>query len=301
MQNRLVIQKNKMRKVIIMKGLPGSGKSTVAKKILLDNPETYKRINRDDLRAMFDNGVTSQANEKFIKKVRDLLITSALQEGKNVVVDDTNLSDKNYNRISQLVKEYNTMFSEDVIVEIEEMNTPLEICIERDAKRENPVGSKVIKQMNNHFFKDSPGYVKQNSSLPKAILCDLDGTLALMNGRNPFDASKCDEDLLNEPVANVLKNYKQLGYKILLVSGREDQYKDPTLRFLEKHGIEFDDLIMRKTKDSRKDSVIKTDIYNEFIKEQYFVEFVLDDRNQVVDMWRNDLKLPCFQVYYGDF
>jgi hypothetical protein len=122
-----------------------------------------------------------------------------------------------------------------------------------------------------------------------------------MNGRNPFDASKCDEDELNNPVANVLRNYKKLGYKILLVSGREDQYREPTLRFLAKHEIGYDALIMRKTKDYRKDSIIKTEIYNEFIKDNYFVEFVLDDRNQVVDTWRNDLKLPCFQVYYGDF
>jgi predicted kinase len=290
-----------MRKVILMKGLPGSGKSTYAKALIDDNPETYKRINRDDLRAMFDNAKTNQANEKFIKKVRDLLITHALEEGKNVIVDDTNLSDKNYNRVSQLVREYNIKFSENVVLEIKEMDTPIEVCIERDSLRENPVGAKVIKQMSNHFFKDSPEYAEQNPALPKALICDLDGTLALMNGRNPFDASKCDEDLLNEPVANVLRNYKQLGYKILLVSGREDQYKTPTLRFLEKYAIEFDDLMMRKSKDSRKDSIIKTEIYNEFIKEKYFIEFVLDDRNQVVDTWRNDLKLPCFQVYYGDF
>nr|WP_258932547.1 hypothetical protein [Flavobacterium oreochromis] len=76
--------------------------------------------------------------------------------------------------------------------------------------------------------------IAQNEALPKAIICDLDGTLALMNGRNPFDASKCDEDLLNVPVANVLKNYHQLGYKILLVSGREDKFQAPTLRFFGK-------------------------------------------------------------------
>jgi histidinol phosphatase-like enzyme len=149
--------------------------------------------------------------------------------------------------------------------------------------------------------KDSPTYSTQNPNLPKAIICDLDGTLCLMNGRNPFNASNCDEDLLNEPVANLLKNYHQLGYKILLVSGREDRFKDPTLRFLEKHNITFDALYMRKSKDQRKDSLIKTEIYNDFIKTKYFVEFVLDDRNQVVDMWRKELKLPCFQVFYGDF
>jgi predicted kinase len=290
-----------MRKVILMKGLPGSGKSTLAKKIISENPETYKRINRDDLRAMFDNGTTSKNNEKFVKKVRDLLIVKCLEEGKSIVVDDTNLSDTNLKRVTQLVQEYNAKFSENVTVEVIEVNTDVTVCIDRDALREKPVGEKVIKKMHRQFFKDSPEYAIQNLELPKAIICDLDGTLALMNGRNPFDASKCDQDLINEPVANVLRNYKKLGYKILLVSGREDRYKEPTLRFLEKHTIEFDDLIMRKSQDSRKDSIIKTEIYNDFIKDKYFVEFALDDRNQVVDTWRNDLKLPCFQVYYGDF
>ncbi|QSB28508.1 AAA family ATPase [Flavobacterium sp. CLA17] len=290
-----------MRKVILMKGLPGSGKSTLAKKIIAENPETYKRINRDDLRAMFDNGTTTQSNEKFVKKVRDLLIVKSLEEGKSIVIDDTNLSETNLRRVSQLVQEYNAKFNQKVEVEVREVNTAVSVCIERDALREKPVGEKVIRKMHRQFFKDSPQYCTQNPDLPKAIICDLDGTLALMNGRNPFDASKCDEDEINNPVANVLRNYKKLGYQILLVSGREDRYKAPTLRFLEKHEIEYDNLIMRKTQDNRKDSIIKTEIYHEFIKDKYFVEFVLDDRNQVVDTWRNDLKLPCFQVYYGDF
>lgn len=290
-----------MRKVILMKGLPGSGKSTVAKKIIAENPETYKRINRDDLRTMFDNGTTTNSNEKFVKKVRDVLIVKALEEGKSLVIDDTNLSETNLRRITQLVNEYNKKFGENVIVEVQELDTSIEVCIARDALREKPVGEKVIRNMRKTFSKDSPEYRIQNPALPKAIICDLDGTLALMNGRNPFDATNCDQDLLNEPVANVLKNYKTLGYKILLVSGREDQYKTPTLRFLETHGVVFDDLIMRKSKDNQKDSIIKTEIFNDHIRDNYFIEFVLDDRNQVVDTWRKDLKLPCFQVYYGDF
>jgi hypothetical protein len=58
---------------------------------------------------------------------------------------------------------------------------------------------------------------------------------------------------------------------------------------------------MRKAKDNRKDSIIKREIFSEHIHNQYFIEFVLDDRNQVVDTWRKDLKLTCFQVNYGDF
>lgn len=289
------------KKVILMRGLPGSGKSTYAKKIVEENPNAFKRINRDDLRMMFDNGIVTKGNEKFAKQVRDILIIKALEDGKHVIVDDTNLSDKNFVRISQLVQQFNKEHNDTVSVEIKEMETTLEECIKRDNNRQKKVGEKVIKNMYRQFFNASASYTEQNTSLPKAIICDLDGTLALMNGRNPFDASRCDEDLLNEPVANTLKNHHQLGYKIILLSGREEKYKEPTIRFLEKHQINFDILLMRKTYDNRKDSIIKKEIFAEHIQDKYFIEFILDDRNQVVDMWRNDLKLPCFQVYYGDF
>lgn len=76
-----------MKKVIMMRGLPGSGKSTYAKNLLKENPNMYKRINRDDLRAMFDNGHWSKGNEKFVKQVREMLIIKALEDGKHVLVD----------------------------------------------------------------------------------------------------------------------------------------------------------------------------------------------------------------------
>jgi predicted kinase len=290
-----------MKKIIMMRGLPGSGKSTYAKKLVSDNPEMYKRINRDDLRMMFDNGHTSDKNEKFIKKVRDLLIVKALEEGKSVIVDDTNLSDTNEKRFRQLAREFTTKTSEDVKIEVIQMETPVEECIARDAKREKPVGEKVIKNMEKQFFRKELKYSEQDASLPHAILCDLDGTLCLMNGRNPFDAATCEQDLPNNPVLNVLKNYKKLGYTIILLSGRQDVHKPQTLAWLQNHQVEFDLLLMRRHKDMRKDSIIKREIFDNQIAGKYYIEFCLDDRNQVVDMWRNDLGLPCFQVFYGDF
>jgi predicted kinase len=146
---------------------------------------------------MFDNGCLTNGNEKFIKKVRDLLIIKALEEGKHVIVDDTNLSPTNETRIKQLVKEFNKANSDDVMVEIKEMDTPLEVCVERDAQREKPVGERVIKQMHRQYYFKDLEYAKQDPELPKALICDLDGTLAILNGRNPFDASTCEEDKLN--------------------------------------------------------------------------------------------------------
>lgn len=289
-----------MKKVIMMRGLPGSGKSTYAKQLVAEAPNTYKRINRDDLRAMFDNGHFTKGNEKFVKQVRDILIIKALEEGKHVIVDDTNLSSTNETRVRQLVHEFNKTHNDTVQVEVVEITTPLEECIARDAKRPNPVGAKRIREMHRQFYATEDKIV-QDESLPKAIICDLDGTLALMNGRNPFDAAQCENDLLNQPVAKVLKTFQALGHKILLLSGRKDEHKTQTINWLAKHEIGYDLLELRQTTDNRKDSIVKKELFEAHIAGKYYVEFVLDDRNQVVDLWRNDLGLTCFQVAYGDF
>ncbi|MCC9071133.1 AAA family ATPase [Flavobacterium sp. F-65] len=291
----------------VLIGCPASGKSTYAEWQVRTESKTM-RISRDEIRFSQFQEVMDAASESIISKIIYEQIKTLLLNGWNVILDNCNTK---FDYIKQPIKD----FSEMAHIEFKLFDLPLEELLIRNENRERKVPKKVIENMFHQLqtmkskfdFKSIRKvnklleYEIQNSELPKAIICDLDGTLALMNGRNPFDASKCDEDLLNEPVANVLRNYKKLDYKILLVSGREDRYKEPTLRFLEKHAIEFDELMMRKSQDNRKDSIIKTEIYNDFIKDKYFVEFALDDRNQVVDMWRNDLKLPCFQVYYGDF
>lgn len=149
--------------------------------------------------------------------------------------------------------------------------------------------------------KKTPVYREQDVTLPKAIICDLDGTLAIIKDRSPFDGSKCEGDAPNAPVVNLVKQYRELGYKIILLSGRQGQYQPQTERWLKKHDITYDALWMRAVKDNRKDSVIKKELFENHIANQYYIEFVLDDRDQVVDLWRLDLQLPCLQVFYGDF
>ncbi|WP_440121585.1 phosphatase domain-containing protein [Tenacibaculum sp. Ill] len=144
-------------------------------------------------------------------------------------------------------------------------------------------------------------YRNQDEALPKAIICDLDGTLSLIHNRSPFDGSRCEQDLPNVPIVNLVKNYQQLGYKILLLSGREAKYQPETESWLKKHEIAYDALWMRKSRDNRKDAIIKEEVFKRKIEHKYFIEFILDDRNQVVDLWRKELKLPCLQVFYGDF
>jgi hypothetical protein len=58
---------------------------------------------------------------------------------------------------------------------------------------------------------------------------------------------------------------------------------------------------MRAEKDNRKDSIIKRELFDKHIRDKYHVDFVLDDRDQVVRMWRRELGLTCLQVNYGNF
>lgn len=294
-----------MKKIIILKGLPASGKSSFAKQLIKDNPGAYKRINKDDLRAMLDHSYHSKGNEKFVLKLRDFIIMEALRDGKHVVVDDTNLAKKHETRIRQLADMYKKETGQQVQVEVKFFDIAVEECIRRDLKRANSVGERVIRKMHKQFMSDTndrnPNYRAQNPDLPKAIICDLDGTLAILNGRNPFIANECEKDLLNEPVANIVKQYHELGHRIILLSGRLDTYKAETLRWLAQHEIPYQELVMRKAGDSRKDAIVKKEFFEGFVKDKYFVEFILDDRNQVVDLWRKELGLPCLQVNYGDF
>ena len=150
-----------------------------------------------------------------------------------------------------------------------------------------------------------------HESKPYAFIFDIDGTLAIMDDRGPFDFSKVATDRVNYPVKLILSfissfNKSNQKGKIIFLSGRDDSCYDQTLEWI-KSNIVIDEsdeeitLLMRKTGDRRKDSIIKKEIYLDKIAPSFNVIAVFDDRDQVVDMWRKELKLTCFQVDYGNF
>ena len=150
--------------------------------------------------------------------------------------------------------------------------------------------------------------------MKKAIICDLDGTLALKHdGRSWYDASTSDLDNPNKPVLALLRFVQEANWhglnteqdcQIIFLSGRQEKDREPTEKFLEKHRLNRYPLFMRTTDDFRNDIVIKKELYEENVKGNYEILFVLDDRNSekcpVVDMWR-ELGLACFQVADGNF
>ena len=90
-------------RVILTKGLPGSGKTTWAARVQAESLGTYKRVNKDELRLMLDGGKWSPNNERFVEAVRDQVILAALAAGKDVIVDDTNLEPRHETHIRRLV------------------------------------------------------------------------------------------------------------------------------------------------------------------------------------------------------
>lgn len=131
---------------------------------------------------------------------------------------------------------------------------------------------------------------------PTAIMVDIDGTLAHMSGRSPYDYSKVNEDTLDAVVAGITRHYKH----VVVMSGRPEDCREATEKWLRKYDVRFDSLFMRPSGDKRPDQIVKWELYQQHVEPEYTIEFVLDDRNRVVKMWREN-GLKCLQVAEGDF
>ena len=288
-----------MSKVIILKWLPASGKSTWAKEQVEKSGKNIVRVNKDDIRAMV--WWYSKPNEKLTIETRDTIIIKSLLEWRNVIVDDTNLNPIHEQDIRWIASELWAS------VEIKEFKTSVEECIKRDAKRENPVWEKVIREMNEKYWwiKEEPEFtsVVQNPALPKAIICDIDGTVAHMNGRGPYDYSLVNTDVPDESVVSILEKLSDY-YEIIFVSGREHSCRNETLEWLSanislRHSSITIPLYMRKEWDKRNDAIVKREILEELIK-KYYIVAAFDDRDRVVRMWRES-GIKCLQVAEGNF
>lgn len=277
----------------MMKGLPGCGKTTEAERLVKE--EGYKRVNKDDLRAMIDCSKWSKENEENIIEARNLLVIHYLDNGFNVVVDDTNFHPSHAEELIDIADNCDAEFEERFI------DTPIDECIERDLRRgAKSVGGDVIFRMYYKYLRTSKlSFEDIQSGKPLSYIFDLDGTLALMKDRSPFDWKRVGEDEVNVAVAATLVALAEES-KILIVSGRDEVCRTETEEWLKKHQLPYNMLLMRKEGDSRKDNIVKKELYEENIKDKYTVIGVFDDRDQVVALWRS-LGLTCFQCDYGNF
>lgn len=297
-------------KVKFLIGIPAAGKSTWAKEFVRNNPN-WTRINRDDYRFMTKNSPICEPKiEDMITEMFADATLTALRFKQNVIIDNTNLKSEYILPLVKLVEEY-------ADVEYQIFDCSVDKAIERDEAREKRVGPEVIKKMYKNYvnlletfdfkgrkkkdriFKTDAGWDKK---LPNAAIFDIDGTLAHMNGRRgPFDWEKVDVDALDPYVARMVKIHKSYGDTIIILSGRDGSCEALTKEWLDFYEIPYDFVFMRKPNDFRKDSVIKKEIYKGKVIGRFNIVAIYDDREQVVEMIRNELGLKVFQVEPGRF
>src|SRR5579859_2704240 len=298
------MEKNLTVKLLI--GIPASGKSTWSSEYVRKNP-SWVRVNRDDYRFMLKNQPVCEPKiEDLVTELMFSAIDNALSKKLNVIVDNTNLKKKYIDQIVSYVEH-----RADVAFQVFDIS--LEEAIERDKKRDKMVGEGVITKMYKDYKNLMDGFSYSNQSkktfvykepeidpkLRNAVIFDIDGTLSHANGkRGYFDWLKVDRDDLDQVVFEAYKLYKDAGYYMIIVTGRDSQARESTELWLNTYGIEHDLLLMRKAEDFRPDNTVKMEIYNHYIKGKFNVRVVLDDRQKVVDMWRS-IGLKVFQVSKG--
>ena len=138
--------------------------------------------------------------------------------------------------------------------------------------------------------------VQKESEKINAIIVDLDGTLAILNSRGPFEWENVENDNLNQPIAELMVMYQKNGYKTIILSGRDEVASEKTIQWLNQNDIIYDKLYLRPSNNQMSNKDYKRMVFINEIQAKYNVLFILEDLPEVVKMWRDDFDLTVFQI-----
>ncbi len=301
----------------VFRGLPGSGKSTMAREMVAWNPNTI-RVNRDDLRKMLHGDLPwSKERERRTVSAEQAIAENALMQGISVVVDDTNILGKGVELWQTYAAGINQTIGADqgrdcslVSVQIKDLTVPpwapIYECIRRDALREEParVGRGVIERM--ALFGGLIDFSKEE----KVAVIDIDGTLADLDHRLHFldEVPKnydgffaaVSQDAVYLSVVNAVRQLRARQYKIIILSGRPTSTGHATCVWLNTW-LHYDHLFMRQSGDHRPDDQVKRQLMEQMFKSglrKDAIKVIIDDRDSVCAVWR-ELELPLIQVLKG--
>ena len=293
------------RTILILQGIPASGKTYFAKKWVNEDPEHRIRFNNDDIRHMLGK-YWVPSREKIVERLKVGFFSNAMFSGYDIVVDNMNLNLRELEYIENLVLEWNK--DHDISKYKTEykqfFNVSLKTCIERDSKRDNKIGADVItgiyKRYREYMAKE---HAKENAllsntfnqqDLQEVILVDMDNTLTYnLSGRKWWgEPEKVLLDTPNFPMISLLKGRED----IIIVTGREmtDDMVKYSKEWLHEQGIKPIKYYGRSIGDYRPGPDVKRDIYKQYIECSYYTKAVFEDNSACVEMWR-DLGLMCLQ------
>lgn len=287
-----------MKQCILTVGVSASGKTTWANECVIafqKEGELWVNLNRDEIRGevfyrmtgdvKFDWRRWNRKWEKIVteewKAAIDRIINDPVILG--AVISDTNLNPKTRSFLE------NVFGSAGWQVKMQFFDISYEEAVKRDLQREIPVGSSVIAEQIEKYWIQFGERYQPDVTLTKAVIVDIDGTLAHHHGvRNIFEWDKVEHDKPDPLVVEVVKGLKSQGIHIVITSGRDDICKRQTWEWLYRYlGFEPSALHMRVTGDTRRDCIVKREIFFRDIAPKFNVIGAIDDRPQVVRLWHS--------------
>lgn len=301
-------------------GLPGCGKSTWAKEQVRTAKSKTVNVNLDDVRETMagthQNYKFRKDNEQYVQSVQCSAAEFAVHKKWNIIVSDTNLNPEVRKKWKEFAKEHGYTYKEqnfftefkkgkDFEHEFFAIKGFVKLCKERNINREKAVPESVIDDMATKYlytFDKVLNTPEVLASEDEYIIVDVDGTLAHMWNRGPYDETKVFDDHPDpEVILSVIAEAQFLGRKVIIMSGRHETCMHDTVRWLHKHNVPVEHIFMREENDNRSDDIVKYELYMKHVYGKFNVKKVYDDRNQVVVMWRNLIGLKVLQVAEGNF
>ena len=311
------INESYTKKIILCRGIQGSGKTTYAKKWVEESPTSRIRINNDDLRNMFGPYWVPE-REDLVSNAKRSIAVDAIQKGYDIIVDNMNLNPKEVRFWQSIVDTHNNYISDSKTIQCDWVQWKYEIefkdffisldeCIRRDAMRPNPIGEKVIRdtwRRYKHFIQTTEVERHVNSlrlwaaGKPMCVVIDMDSTVCFNTSKRPWFGDGSTEAMIDDtPNYGVVELIKAQEYPVVVCTGRnKDQYK-VTLEWLTNQGITPIDFYMRENGDYRKGVEVKTELMNQIL-DKYNVLVVFEDCEPIVQRYR-DMGLTVLQPNKG--
>ena len=291
-----------MGKFILCVGCSSSGKSTFSEE-LCKNDETFTELNRDRLRFFyFTNSERdwgkykhSRKNESFITKKEEGVAELAAECGMNIISSNTNLNPKIRKKWKQWAE------SHGYTVEYKYFHCDWKTLVKRNAQREGGLPEHILWDQYKRYMQqfgvigeNKVEVYSENPTLDSTIIVDMDGTMCDMEGiRKPYEWDKVGLDKPRHEIIDMVRALASNTGHVTFMSGRDGVCYLDTYTYIqneimtddmERLGIKWE-LHMRPEGDSRKDDIIKYELYLNHVKGKRNVSAVFDDRLQVIRMW----------------